>query len=135
MTHVAGPLHSRKTSRNSARRDAAGIEASLLEEIIYPLLAHGSRPGPRRLERLHRLIAEATHDSLLLLLYETLHTQGRSGLDVRLQEVFGQESAPSETNKQHQTIVTAIKSGNPDRAEEAMRAHLTQVRAKLFGLR
>jgi DNA-binding FadR family transcriptional regulator len=86
-------------------------------------------------ERLHRLIAEATHNSLLLLLYETLRTQGRSALDTRLQEVLGHETAPAETNRQHEAIVAAIKSGNPDFAEEAMRDHIARVRAELFGRR
>jgi len=86
-------------------------------------------------ERLHRLIAEATHNSLLLLLYDTLRAQVRSGLDTRLQEVFGHENAPKDTTDQHNAIVLAIKSGNPDRAEAEMREHLAHVRARLFGLR
>ncbi|MCM2293302.1 FCD domain-containing protein [Allorhizobium sp. BGMRC 0089] len=86
-------------------------------------------------ERLHRLIAEATHNSLLVLLYDTLRSQGRSGLDSRLNDVFGEDMAPHDTNAQHASIVAAIKSGNPDRAEEQMNSHLNYVRARLFGLR
>ena len=86
-------------------------------------------------ERLHRLIAEATHNSLLLLLYDTLRAQGRSELDLRLKEVFGHENAPKDTTDQHSAIVSAIKSGNPDRAEAEMRDHIAHVRALLFGLR
>jgi len=86
-------------------------------------------------ERLHRLIAEATHNSLLLLLYDTLRNQGRAGLDQRLNAVFGNDTAPLETNRQHAAIVSAIKAGDPSAAEQEMRRHLDQVRAQLFGLR
>ena len=86
-------------------------------------------------ERLHRLIATATRNPLLLLLHDTLRGQGRSGLDTRLNAVFGQETAPSATNRQHEAIVAAIRSGDPESAENAMREHLTSVREQLFGLR
>jgi len=86
-------------------------------------------------ERLHRLIAEATRNDLLLVLYDTLRRQGRAGLDTRLGAVFGQENAPSATNAQHRAILDAVSSGDPAMAERAMRDHLSAVRAKLFGLR
>ncbi len=86
-------------------------------------------------ERLHRLIAIATHNSLLLVLYDTLRAQGRAGLDTRLADVFGQESAPHATTEQHARIVEAIATGDPSRAEQAMRDHLASVRSQLFGLR
>lgn len=86
-------------------------------------------------ERLHRLIATATQNSLLLVLYDTLRTLGRSGLDTRLADVFGDERAPQSTNVQHSDIVRAIAANDPVRAENAMRDHLRSVRAQLFGLR
>lgn len=86
-------------------------------------------------ERLHRLIAQATRNSLLLMLYDTLRAQGRAGLDSRLASVFGQENAPHETTEQHRLIVQAIATCDPSRAEQAMRDHLASVREQLFGLR
>lgn len=86
-------------------------------------------------ERLHRLIASATQNSLLLVLYDTLRAQGRAGLDTRLADVFGKESAPHATTDQHRLIVEAIATGDPARAEQAMRDHLSSVREQLFGLR
>jgi DNA-binding FadR family transcriptional regulator len=85
-------------------------------------------------ERLHRLIATATRNSLLLMLYDTLRVQGRAGLDARLADVYGQDSAPHATTDQHRRIVEAITTGDPARAEQAMRDHLVSVRAHLFGL-
>lgn len=112
----------------------ADIQA--LERCLAEMTEASSYPQWKRLdERLHRLIAEATRNSLLLLLYDTLRTQGRASLDARLNEVFASQSAPSETDKQHSAIVAAIKSGDPDRAEKEMRTHLIKVRERLFGIR
>ncbi len=86
-------------------------------------------------ERLHRLIATATQNSLLLVLYDTLRTLGRAGLDTRLADVFGNERAPSATNAQQIEIVKAIAAYDPVRAEAATQTHLQFVRAQLFGLR
>jgi DNA-binding FadR family transcriptional regulator len=111
-------------------------DLSALDQCLSELSHTSSYVQWKRLdERLHRMIAEATHNSLLLLLYDTLRGQGRAGLDARLNEVFGQDSAPHETNSQHSLIVSAIKTGNPDEAEKQMRQHLSHVRARLFGLR
>ncbi|MDO6966148.1 FadR/GntR family transcriptional regulator [Rhizobium alvei] len=111
--------------------DIASLERCLEELAEAPSYMHWKRLD----ERLHRLIAEATHNSLLLLLYDTLRNQGRAGLDLRLNAVFGSDSAPLETDRQHAAIVAAIKNGDPDGAEQEMRQHLNHVRARLFGLR
>lgn len=86
-------------------------------------------------ERLHRLIAAATQNSLMLVLYDTLRTLGRAGLDTRLANIFGEERAPHATNVQHRDIVMAIAASDPARAEKAMLDHLASVRSLLFGLR
>lgn len=86
-------------------------------------------------QRLHRQIAEATHNKILLLLYDTLRSHGRSDLELRLEEVLSHEAAPAKTNAQHEAIASAISSGNPDLAEAAMRIHLLKVREMVFGLR
>lgn len=86
-------------------------------------------------ERLHRLIAEATHNPLIVLLYDTLRTNGRQGLDTRLAQVFGQQIAPHATTEQHRDLVAAIASHDPVAAENQMSQHLAFVRDCLFGLR
>ena len=86
-------------------------------------------------DRLHRLIAEATHNRLLLALLDTLRRHGSANLDPRIEQALGRSPAPTETTRQHIDIVTAIKSGDPAKAEAEMRTHLQSVRALLFGLR
>ena len=111
-------------------------DIAALERCLADMSQAGSYMQWKRFdERLHRLIAEATHNGLLLVLYDTLRSQGRAGLDTRLNDVFGEDRAPHETNEQHTKIVVAIKAGNPGEAERQMRHHLDEVRARLFGLR
>lgn len=115
---------------------ARPADVAALERCLADLAAARSYTQWKMLdERLHRLIAKATHNSLLVLLYDTLRSEGRSGLDARLNEVFGDNTAPHDTDAQHAAIVAAIKSGSPDRAQEQMNLHLNYVRAQLFGLR
>ena len=86
-------------------------------------------------ERLHRLIAEATHNPLILVLYDTLRSSGRQGLDNRLAQVFGHQIAPHATTDQHRDLVAAIANHDPVAAENQMIQHLAFVRDCLFGLR
>jgi len=107
-----------------------------LDRCMADMRAEKSFPHWKRLdERLHRHIAEAAHNHLLLLISETLRSQGRALLDRRLEEVFGHHTGPDDANQQHQVIVDAIRSGDPNQAEAAMREHLRWVRVTLFGLR
>lgn len=87
-------------------------------------------------ERLHRLVAQAAHNMLLLLLYDTLRAQISMTLDRRIDQVFGGEAGPKEdTDSQHWTVIDAIERHDPVAAESAMREHLVSLRVKLFGLR
>lgn len=86
-------------------------------------------------ERLHRIIAQATHNVLLLTLYDTLRAQMKHTLDRRIEQVFGAEPGPKEdTDSEHALIIDAIRNHDPQAAERAMRSHLQSVRGKLFGL-
>jgi len=112
--------------------DLAAIDACLAEMERPPTFLHWKRLD----ERLHRIVAEATHNPLLMLLYEALRTQVRHNLDARIEQVFGSESGPKRTtHEEHADFVEAIRAHDPIRAEKAMRLHLNSVRDHLFGLR
>lgn len=128
---VLEPQLAAQAAINARPADIAALHHCMAEMQNSPSYLHWKRHD----ERLHRLVAEATHNSLLLLLYETLRGQGRAALDTRLRDVFSAENAPRDATDQHGGIVSAIKSGNPERAELEMRKHLAHVRARLFGLR
>lgn len=106
-----------------------------LEAVLGNLETSQSFLEWKRLDaRLHRLIAEATHNALLLLLYDTLRSPLRCGPEARLEEVFGKPPGPrASANAQHREIVAAIAAHHPGKAEEVVRAHIDSVRALLFG--
>jgi len=86
-------------------------------------------------ERLHRCIAAATHNDVLLMMYDVLRGQMASGLSDRIEAKFGPEDAPKEeSNSAHFQIVKAIVDHDPSAAETAMRSHLLMVRQQLFDL-
>lgn len=87
-------------------------------------------------EKLHRSIANAAHNPVLLMLYDTMRLQARLGLDARIEEIFSQLKGPkASTDAEHRQLVEAIRTHDPAQAERAMRAHLVSVRDALFGLR
>jgi DNA-binding FadR family transcriptional regulator len=77
-------------------------------------------------ERLHRLVAKAAGNTLLLALYDTVRESAPSGMRDRLRVVFGQ-SPRVETNVEHREYVDAIAN------RDAARHHLQSVRQALFG--
>ncbi len=70
----------------------------------------------------HREIARATHNELYLVLLDAI---GDAQLEVRRGNLAA--GASGETLAQHRSILEAIVAGDPDRAREAMRAHLDGV--------
>lgn len=93
-------------------------------------------PWKRLDEHLHRIIAESTHNALLLMLYDTMRTQVRLNLDTRMEEVFTSQTGPRhDTDGEHRLLVDAVRTHNPTKAEQLMREHLRSVRTRLFGLR
>lgn len=93
-------------------------------------------PWKRLDEHLHRIIAESTHNALLVMLYDTMRVQVRVNLDARMEDVFTSQTGPRhDTDGEHHLLVDAIRTHNPARAEQLMREHLRSVRVRLFGLR
>ena len=83
-------------------------------------------------ERLHRLVAKAAGNTLLLALYDTVRESAPSGMRHRFHDVFGL-SPRSETNLEHHAYIDAIADRDAARAERLMREHLQSVRQALFG--
>jgi GntR family transcriptional regulator, transcriptional repressor for pyruvate dehydrogenase complex len=87
-------------------------------------------------ESFHRAIAEATHNALLLRLYDALRLHGRSLVDNRVYSIATNDDGPPiDVDDQHQEIVEAIRRNDPTAAELSMRNHLRHVRDALFGAR
>lgn len=109
------------------------IEA--MEGVLGAMRTAPSFQEWKRLDaRLHRLIALATHNALLVLLHDTLRVPVRLGLEARLEEVFSTPPQPrTATNDEHRAIVDAIATPYPAKAEQLMREHILSVRDQLFG--
>lgn len=116
---------------------ATPADIAKMDACLAQMAETVSFPQWKRLdERLHRIIAEATHNVLLVMLYDMLRAQVKASLDSRVEEVYGQATSPKATTDcEHVQITDAIRTHNPSRAEQAMREHLQSVRIHLFGLR
>lgn len=113
---------------------ATPADLEILEGCVADMASATSFIQWRRLDdKLHRSIARATHNPLMLILYDALKSQVRMGLEQRLEEVFGVPPAPrSATEVEHLSFIDAIRSHNPERAAQAMRDHISSVRSSLF---
>jgi GntR family transcriptional repressor for pyruvate dehydrogenase complex len=116
---------------------ATPADIAELNQCLLDMSTAASFAQWRRLdERLHRTIAKATHNALLLMLYDTLRSQAQLSLNGRMEEIFGSEGGPRRaTGEEHHAFVESIRQHNPHRSEELMRQHLQSVRQRLFGLR
>lgn len=116
---------------------ATPADITAMEQCLSEMEASGPFIHWKRLDqRLHRAIAEATHNALLLMLYDTMSTQLRITLDSRIEAVYSPMTGPrQDTDDEHHQLMDAIRTHNPDRAEQAMREHLRSVRTRLFGQR
>lgn len=116
---------------------ATQVQISAMEQCLTDMETCDTLSQWRRLdERLHRLIAEATRNHLLLMLYDVLRSQMRHSLGARVDEAFSTLPAPRmDSDTQHAEIVDAINRHNPVQAENLMRQHLQAVRTILFGTR
>lgn len=83
-------------------------------------------------ERLHRLVAKASGNQLLLALYDTVRVSAPSGMRHMINRVFS-DGTRKESNAEHARFIQAITDHNPDIAEKMMRDHLLAVRQGLFG--
>jgi DNA-binding FadR family transcriptional regulator len=83
-------------------------------------------------DKLHRAIAASAHNTLLLLIFDTMSAQIRAQLEPRQEQVFGHESPPVQPGLQHREVVDAIRAHDPEAASRRMREHLIHVRSALF---
>lgn len=124
------PLLAGKAAVHARRSEIAAMDRCLEENKSarsYVAWKHGD-------DRLHRIIAEATQNPLLLMLHDVVHGYARKLISERMEQALGHSAAPVESsNDQHAAIVAAIRKHDPEGAETAMRKHLTSIRSVLFG--
>ena len=87
-------------------------------------------------DRLHQTVAAATHNPLLVLLYDTLKRNIPFHLTGRLAELYDpveNSRARLASEEEHLVVVEAIGMHDPEAAERGMLAHIQSVRTRLFG--
>lgn len=82
--------------------------------------------------RLHRVIAESSQNSLLLALLDTLNAVRRAVVWGRLRANKVKPDSDHHSFAEHDAIVAAIADRDMDRAAAAMRRHLESVERKLM---
>lgn len=126
------PQLAAQAALHATTQDVAALEAVLTDMESAPAFQEWQRLDAR----LHRLIARATHNALMVLLYDSLRVPMRFGLESRMEEVFSGLLKPrAATYDEHRAIVDAIATRHPAKAEQVMRDHIVSVRDQLFGSR
>jgi DNA-binding FadR family transcriptional regulator len=84
---------------------------------------------------LHRCLIDAAHNPLLGRLYESVEAARHSPMWGRLKQRNDSVTARRRYCTQHTAVVEAIRARDEEAAVRAMRAHLANVSANLFGAR
>lgn len=125
------PQLAAQAALHATSADLLAMEACLAEMAGIDSFLHWKRLD----SRLHRAIARATHNALLLVVFDTIRAPIRGALERRLERVFGGLPGPrSGADVEHRAIVEAIAAQDPGAAAAAMRDHIASVRSHLFGL-
>jgi DNA-binding FadR family transcriptional regulator len=143
------PEMARQTNPSEVMRARLVVEPELAREAALHataddinalrLCASGARSAEtwRQYEswdnRLHRAVAEAAHNALLLALFDTLNAVRRTVVWGRLRNETPTPPADHHSFAEHEAIVAAIEERNLSAAASRMRLHLLKVQALLLG--
>lgn len=119
-----------------AREAALNANRADIEAMQRCLKASRTAKSWRQYEtsdnQLHQLIAEATHNSLLIALYDALNAVRRTIAWGRMRSSQGGPPADHHSFADHEAIVEAISERDIAGAERAMLKHLSVVEQKLL---
>jgi DNA-binding FadR family transcriptional regulator len=122
-----------------AREAALNATAADIAEMRQCLKASREATTWRQYEncdnRLHRLVAEASHNSLLIALFDTLNAVRRAVVWGRLRNNVDRPPADHHSFREHDALVDAIADRDLTAATAAMDRHLHAVQANLLRFR
>jgi len=81
--------------------------------------------------KFHYVITEATQNTIQVHVLNTIHSLFQTTIMVALTEFYQKEGYLVKLLSQHRDILEAIEARDPERAREAMRAHLALVEDKM----
>ena len=123
------PAIAKEAAVNASRESVARIAAALERGRAAASWAEYERQD----DNLHRAIAEAADNLLLLAIFDSLNRVRR---EVALGNVTRASARPPASHPsfaQHEAIAAAIENRDPEAAYTAMRVHLQSVANRLFG--
>jgi DNA-binding FadR family transcriptional regulator len=85
--------------------------------------------------RLHRTLAQATHNTLLLALFDKLNAVRRTVVWSRRRDAAGRPPATHHSFAEHDAVVQAIVERDHNEAALSMRRHLSTVQHNLLAIR
>jgi len=84
-------------------------------------------------DKFHRLLAAATHNRLIISLYEAFSAARREPAWARLKQQTMNQNLWREFQAQHRVIATALQRGDREAALQALRDHIMRARANMLG--
>ncbi|MFC0329435.1 FadR/GntR family transcriptional regulator [Paenibacillus sepulcri] len=76
----------------------------------------------------HRLLAKATHNSIMMRLLDTISSQMEAAIrEARRIQIYGSRQVSVQLWEEHEAIYKAMEARDPAGAEKGMRTHLTHV--------
>lgn len=122
-------------AREAALNATAGDIAELKQCIQASRQAQTWRQYENSDNRLHRAVAEAAHNTVLLALFDTLNAVRRAVVWGRLRDKIDRPPPDHHSFKEHELLVRAIEERDMDGAGQAMLRHLSHVQANLLTTR
>jgi DNA-binding FadR family transcriptional regulator len=122
-------------AREAALNATAGDIAELKQCMMASRQAQTWRQYENCDNRLHRTVAEAAHNTVLLALFDTLNAVRRAVVWGRLRDKVDRPPPDHHSFKEHELLVRAIEERDMDGAGQAMLRHLSHVQANLLAAR
>jgi DNA-binding FadR family transcriptional regulator len=140
LTNPREVMHARLLIEPQIAREAAlNATAGDIGELKQCILASRQAQTWRQYEncdnRLHRAVAEAAHNTVLLALFDTLNAVRRAVVWGRLRDKIDRPPTDHHSFKEHELLVRAIEERDMDGAGQAMLRHLSHVQANLLAAR
>jgi DNA-binding FadR family transcriptional regulator len=114
-----------------AARSATSEQIAAIRMSLDAMMAAAQSPLTHDQE-FHVAIAQASNNSALLLLVETMWAERSRPLFARLEHHFGSPVIWLDVSREHHAVLDAITARNPVAARKAMRGHIDQA-ARRFG--
>jgi DNA-binding FadR family transcriptional regulator len=122
-------------AREAALNATAGDIAELKQCMIASRQAQTWRQYENSDNRLHRAVAEAAHNTVLLALFDTLNAVRRAVVWGRLRDKVDRPPTDHHSFVEHEALVRAIEERDMDGASQAMLRHLSHVEGNLLAPR